>query len=470
MEKPNPEKTARQVLEACADCDVCRFLMDTSCLFFPELYRLYDRENEDRIPITSDELRRLVDQCTFCGQCTCPNIRAGIIEAKTQFVERDGLKFGVRFIEDVERVARICGVFPGLSNALLKAKPTGRLLKTAMGIHQSRQMPRFPEEPFPHWATKNTLTSKRNKKSARKLAYFAGCTGNYLFPEVPKAVVEVFRHNGIEVYFPEQKCCGMPALLEGDRKRTLEFVRFNIEHLAGIVEEGYSIVCSCPTCGYLFKTVLGEGAYFSKEYQEATGGNEKEIRIPVRKGLVAPEGRKFESLSKSIYKGILKDDGFFSSISPLKRITVAENTYDLGEYLMFLLQQGELSTDFGPFPGRLVYYPPCHLREQEIGTPYVELLKMIPGLSLEPIQGRFYCCGLGGIMGFKKDFHESSLLLGGDLMEKIRQMNPERLITDCLSCRMQFNQLFPIEVIHPIEIFQESYAQFSKIPILYTQN
>ena len=43
MEKINPEKTARQVLDACADCDVCRFLMDTSCLFFPELYRLYDR-------------------------------------------------------------------------------------------------------------------------------------------------------------------------------------------------------------------------------------------------------------------------------------------------------------------------------------------------------------------------------------------------------------------------------------------
>ena len=113
MEKINPEKTAREVLDACADCDVCRFLMDTSCLFFPELYRLYDREMEGRKKITSEELRRLVDLCNFCGQCTCPNIRAGIIEAKTQFVERDGLKFGVRFIEDVERVAKFCGPFQG---------------------------------------------------------------------------------------------------------------------------------------------------------------------------------------------------------------------------------------------------------------------------------------------------------------------------------------------------------------------
>jgi glycerol-3-phosphate dehydrogenase subunit C len=458
MEKINPEKTARQVLDACADCDVCRFLMDTSCLFFPELYRLYDREMEDRKPITSDELRRLVDLCNFCGQCTCPNIRAGIIEAKTQFIERDGLKFGVRFIEDVERVARFCGAFPGLINALFQSKPIGSLLKAAMGIHKSRRMPRFPKEIFPDWARKKNLTSKKGKNSTRKLAYFAGCTGKVLFPEVPKTVVEVFRHNGFEVYFPEQKCCGMPSLLEGDRELTLEFVRFNVEHLAEVVEEGYDIVCSCPTCGYLFKTVLREGAYFSQEYQESAGGDEKEIKIPVRKGLGAHEGRKFESLSRSIYKGILKDDGYFSSINPLKRITVAENTYDLGEYLTYLHKQGELSTDFGPVPGRMIYYPPCHLREQEIGTPYLELLKMIPGISLEPVQGRFYCCGLGGIMGFKKDFYESSLQLGGDLMKKIQEMNPERLVTDCLSCRMQFNQLLPVEVVHPIEILQKSYA------------
>ena len=105
MENGEPEKAARAVLEACADCDVCRFLMDTSCPFFPELYRLYDREWEGGEKATSQELRQLVELCSFCGQCPCPNIRTGTIEAKTLFIERDGLKFGVRMIEDVERVA-----------------------------------------------------------------------------------------------------------------------------------------------------------------------------------------------------------------------------------------------------------------------------------------------------------------------------------------------------------------------------
>jgi len=114
LEKAHPEKAARQVLESCADCDVCRFLMDTSCPFFPELYRLYDRELDGGKKATPQELRHLVDLCNFCGQCPCPNIRAGTIEAKTRFIERDGLKFGVRTIEDVERVARLCGAFSAI--------------------------------------------------------------------------------------------------------------------------------------------------------------------------------------------------------------------------------------------------------------------------------------------------------------------------------------------------------------------
>ena len=78
---------------------------------------------------------------------------------------------------------------------------------------------------------------------------------------------------------------------------------------------------------------------------------------------------------------------------------MAENTYDLGEYLAYLHRKGELSTDFGPVPGRMVYYPPCHLREQEIGQPYVELLKMIPGIDSGSYQRCFLLLRSGGRHG-----------------------------------------------------------------------
>jgi glycerol-3-phosphate dehydrogenase subunit C len=457
MENIEPEYTARMVVDACSDCDVCRFLMDSDCLMFPELYRLYDKEVETGKKISSDELRKLVDLCNFCALCPCPNIRADIIKAKTQFIERDGLKFGVRTLEDVERVGKLCGMLPQLTNFLFQHKLTGGLLKSSTGIHTERQIPIFPARNFPKWAKKHNLNTQPRKQPHRKIAYFAGCTANYLFPDVPKAAVEVLQHNGFEVYYPEQKCCGMPTLLEGDRKLTMELVRFNLDHLTAAVESGYDIVCSCPTCGFMLKNILKEGAYYSPEYQESVGADERYIKIPVGMASKNPGNRKFELVKKGMYEKILKDEGYFSTLSPLKRITVAENTYDLGDFLADLYRSGELKTTFGPVSARMVYYPPCHLREQNIGRPYLELLNIIPGINLEPIKGNLFCCGMGGIMGFKREFHHASIHLGDRLINKIKALNPENIVTDCLSCRLQFSQLTPHKVIHPIELLRQAY-------------
>lgn len=463
MTKIEPESTARMVVDACSDCDVCRFLMDSNCLVFPELYRLYDKEIETGEKISSDELRNLVELCNYCALCPCPNIRADIIKAKTEFITRDGLKFGVRTLEDVQRVAKLCGALPKLTNIISQNKLTGKLLKLTSGIQKERRIPLFPQENFPRWAQNHSLNNRLERRQQnRKIAYFAGCTANFLFPEVARAAVEFFQLNGFDVYYPEQKCCGMPTLLEGDRKLTMNFVRFNIEHLLEAVDSGYTIVCSCSTCGYMLRNILPEGAYYATEYQESVGAVKDHIKIPVGKASLNAAERKFELLKKNIYAKILKDEGYFSTIDPLKRIKLAENTFDLGEYLAFLFASGELKTAFDRVSGSMVYYPPCHLREQNIGVPYVDLLKMIPGLTLAPIKGELLCCGMAGIMGFKREFHHASVHLGSRLIDKIKEINPEHIVTDCLSCRLQFNELTSYKVFHPIEVLRKAYAGYQK--------
>ena len=463
MNKCEPEITARAVVDACSDCDVCRFLMDTDCLMFPELYRLYDKEIESGETISSDELRNLVELCNYCALCPCPNIRADIIKAKTEFTNRDGLAFGVRTLEDVERVAKLCGMFPKLTNIISQSKLAGQLLKSSSGIHPERRIPIFPPENFAQWARKHRLNIRPQKQSNRKIVYFAGCTANFLFPEVAKAVVKFFKRNGFDVFYPEQKCCGMPSFLEGDRKLTLNFIRYNIEHLLEAVDDGYQIVCSCSTCGFMLRNIFPEGAYYAKEYQASVGADKDAIKIPVGKASANPGHRKFNLVKKSIYEKIFEDEGYFSNIDPLKRIQLAENTFDLGEYLSLLNKSGELNSSFGSISGRAVYYPPCHLREQDIGRPYLDLLKKIKGLSLVPIKGELLCCGMAGIMGFKKGFHRASVQLGSRLIAKIKEKNPEYILTDCLSCRLQFNQLTSYQVLHPIEMLNQVTAH-SKNP------
>ena len=453
----NPERTARKIVMDCADCDCCRPIMDESCLFFPELYRLYDQEVETGQKISATDLRRLVEECNFCALCPCPNIRADIIRAKTQFIERDGLKFGVRTVEDVERIGKICGAIPNLFNRLLRNDFAGGMVKEALGIHRERRMPEFPEESFTAWARKKGMLVKPDTTAGRKVAYFAGCTARYIFPEVAKATVEVLLHNGIDVYYPDQKCCGMPSFLEGDRKLTMESTGHNLNVLAIAVQAGYDTLCSCPTCSFMLRILLSDGAYYSREYQESVGADTKFIKVPTKlKPGETPE-RKMEAFDKTIYKNIMKDEGYFSSLDPMKRVALAEKTFDVGEYLLRLHNTGELKTDFAPIQKRAVYYPPCHQREQDFGQPYKELLGLIPGMKLDTIQGNLYCCGQAGVMGFKQDFHQASIKLGSRLVDKIKEMNPELLVTDCLSCRLQFNQLLPFRVLHPVEILLEAY-------------
>ena len=455
MQNNAPEGIARALIEGCADCDICRYLMeDTSCLVFPELYRLFDKEREEKSEITPQELRKLVDLCNFCALCPCPDVRSNLMKAKHAFVHREGLKPAIRLLEDVARVGRICGAFPRLANLAFQSELTRGFLKNLAGIHPKSKVPRFPKGTFSAWARERGLDILRSG-SETKVAFFAGCTGQYLFPEVPRAAVDVLQRSGIEVYYPDQKCCGMPSLLEGDQTLTFEFAAFNLERLSDAVDEGCDIVCSCPTCAFMLKDVLSEGAHYSDEYRESVRAEGSDS--DGRRAFTGKVGREAALPSRVLLSGLFKDDGYFASLDARKRMKIATHTHDLGEYLRDLHLTGKLDRNLGSVPFRMVYYPPCHLREQEIGEPYSELLRLIPGISLETIDGAFYCCGMAGIMGFKRDFHEVSVAMGARLMEKIRVIHPEWLVSDCLSCRIQFNQLLPYKVLHPIEILRQAY-------------
>ncbi len=62
-------------------------------------------------------------------------------------------------------------------------------------------------------------------------------------------------------------------------------------------------------------------------------------------------------------------------------------------------------------------------------------------------------------MGFKKHFHPVSVAIGRRLRDKIDEAAPSSVLTDCLSCRMQFDQMQRRPVAHPVEILREAYRR-----------
>jgi len=418
QEDLSAENRLRGQIDKCRRCEACKELVGLSCLVFPEMFRLADEEWKTGTEITTDQLRQLVNRCNYCAVCPCSDIRAAISNAKTEYTDHYGLEFGTRVLEKVERIGELGGKFPRLSNTLLKNRTARSWMTGAIGIHQDRRIPLFPREGFSAWLRTRSEESHPNRANQGKVAYFSGCTARYFFPEVAVAAVQVLEHNGIEVMVPEQHCCGMPAMLEGDRPLALKYAGQNMACLAEAVEDGYAIVCSCPTCGYLLKRIWRLGADMA----------------------------------------LWRDEGAFSALSPEKRIRISENTYDLGEYLIRLHRGGGLDLKLSPLKIKAAYYPPCHLREQRLGLPYQDLLGLIPGVSVEAITGDT-CCGNSGILGLKKESHPWSIRIGSRLVARLRSLNPEVVATDCLSCRMQFNQLTPYEVVHPIQLIHQAYEQ-----------
>ncbi|WP_263772050.1 heterodisulfide reductase-related iron-sulfur binding cluster [Propionivibrio soli] len=475
MSPDDPEARARRVLSRCSSCGHCRELMDdASCLFMPELYRLADREAAGGEAISEVELKALIGLCNACGICPCAPVQAWINEARDAFVNRDGLASGVRLLENVQRLGQIGEAVPHLANALTGANSIARTVRRIVRIHPERKVPRFPIDGFSTWARARGLHGKP-RTASRKIAYFVGCTARYFFPEVAKATVEVLERNGVAVHLPEQKCCGMPALLEGDRSFTFDRVRFNVEELARCVEEGFDIVCSCPTCGYLLKSLLRDGAEYSEDYRslvakmiDEAGGDmglvsqrlsERDAAFTGNVSRRAGHGRQ-PWLLGLVPRQVFQDQGYFSALSGLARLRVANHTYDLGEYLSMLHQARELALQFGAIGSSASYFAPCHQRQQGIGQPWKDLLGLIPGLEVARVGDGFDCCGQGGLMGFKQDFHVTSLRIGQRLTEKIRAAAPECLVTDCLSCRIQFEQVLSREARHPVELLRDSYRAY----------
>lgn len=113
------QATIRGVLDGCADCDTCRFLMDECCLFFPELYRLYDREKEQGIVAGKQDLRRLSELCTLCGLCPCPEIPMQVIQSKTERVRAEGMPLAINLLADMQRFGRLGLLAPKVINRML---------------------------------------------------------------------------------------------------------------------------------------------------------------------------------------------------------------------------------------------------------------------------------------------------------------------------------------------------------------
>src|SRR5438046_115281 len=144
--------------------------------------------------------------------------------------------------------------------------------------------------------------------------------------------------------------------------------------LAAAVREGRTIVVPGPTCSYMLK----------QEYPWLDGGDDAKL--------------------------------------------VARNTRDLFEFLAALHAEGKLDTRFTQPVGAVTYHVPCHLRAQNIGHKSADVLRLIPGATVDVVEK---CSAVDGTWGFKAQYHELSLKLAKPLFDAITRADATVTESDC---------------------------------------
>ncbi len=220
-----------------------------------------------------------------------------------------------------------------------------------------------------------------------RIALFATCIGDSMFPQAPQATVEVLERLGHEVVFPEdQVCCGQMHANTGYFKEAGAIVRNHVETFSPVLDgEWDAIVVPSGSCA------------------GATRHEQKLVLDHIGEYAL---GRRAQD--------------------------VAAHTYDLTELLVDVLGV----TDVGAyFPHRVTYHPTCHsLRVTKVGDRPYQLLRAVAGIDLVDLPDAEICCGFGGTFAMKNS--ETSTAMLADKMAATLSTRAEVLCMGDYSCLM----------------------------------
>ena len=193
-----------------------------------------------------------------------------------------------------------------------------------------------------------------------RIALFATCLADALFPNVDIATVTVLERLGHEVVFPpKQTCCGQMHVNTGYLKEAVPLVR---NHIDAFEEAGCEAV-------------------------------------------VAPSGSCVGSVRHQ-HAMVARRAG--DEALALRAEAMAARTYELSELLVDVLGVRDVGAHY---PHTVTYHPTCHsLRMLRVGDKPLELLRHVRGLTLVELPMSDSCCGFGGTFALKNSDTSAAML------------------------------------------------------------
>jgi Fe-S oxidoreductase len=394
------EAELERVFDICHGCRRCFNL----CNSFPTLFDLIDESKTGELDgVDKQDFRKVVDHCYLCDMCymtKCPYVPPHpwnvdfphlMLRAKAARHRAGEMSLRDKVLSSTDTVGRIAGipVVAEVVNAVNHSALGRKLLAATLRVDPQAPLPdyhsrtlrkqlaqRLPADGARAEADPLADVSSGPTSPRPKVALFATCYVNRNEPDIGLDLAKVFEHNGIEIGLAEREnCCGMPKLENGDLDSVARLKAGNVPPLLAMIERGYDIVAPIPSCVLMFKQELP---------------------------LMFPED------------------------ADLKRIR--EHIYDPFEYLALRHKAGLLKTDFKTSLGKVSYHVACHLRVQNLGLKTRDVLQLVPGTTVEPIER---CSGHNGTYGVKSEFRATSMKIGRPVFQRVEAAAAQHYTSDC---------------------------------------
>ncbi|HEX8091842.1 MAG TPA: (Fe-S)-binding protein [Blastocatellia bacterium] len=200
-----------------------------------------------------------------------------------------------------------------------------------------------------------------------KVSLFITCLVDQFAPQVGVGMVAVLRKLGVGVDFPaDQTCCGQSAFNSGFQAEARDVAARFIE----VFEHSRYVVAPSGSCASMVRVYYPE--------------------------LFKHDQRMLERANN-----------------------LASRTYEFTEFLINVLGVEDVGARFD---GKVALHQSCHLlRELNVRSEPVRLLKAVKGIELVELERAEMCCGFGGLFSVKY-----SHISGGILQEKIDTLKKSR--------------------------------------------
>ncbi|KJS29868.1 MAG: (Fe-S)-binding protein [Desulfatitalea sp. BRH_c12] len=358
-----------------------------------------------------DKARNLVQNCINCGACkaVCASgidLPRLIKEVHARIQDEEGHPLQSTLLAMVLKNRHLFHSL--LRSAQLAQRPVTdqthylrHLPQIFAREHRFRAIPAIAEKPFRDlWPQIRPQVAKPRLR----VALFAGCVQDFVYPEQLIAGVRLLAAHGIAVDFPiDQSCCGLPVAMMGEKKAARSVAQQNV---AAMDPARYdAIVTLCASCA----------SHLRHAYPRMLGDD------PTHGANARAFADKVQPLSVLLNDIVGIDAGSFSPV---------------------------------PSKSTVTYHAPCHLcRGLDVHAAPKELL-IKAGYDFKPAGEEETCCGFGGTYSAK--FPEISAEILSKKLADAASTGAQVLTTECPGCVMQLrggarSQKLSLQVEHIAE-------------------